>query len=157
MFYPLHPILNKIIYSLNQQEHFRITFVLVVIYICFNFVKQNIFYASDLILWITIYFVISYMKLYLNQISDDINKNVYLLLIGLLGHLGIIVATNCLGVKISFFQDKILHWNSNCNPFILLMVIAMFNIARNFVFFNRFINYISKLSLLIYIAREHNN
>lgn len=41
------------------------------------------------------------------------------------------------------------------NPFLLAMSIAMFNIARNIHFKNRFINYISKLSLLIYIIHEN--
>lgn len=49
-------------------------------------------------------------------------------------------------VTVAYFQ---------CNPFLLAMSIAMFNIARNIHFKNRFINYISKLSLLIYIIHEN--
>lgn len=48
-----------------------------------------------------------------------------------------------------------MHWAKNCNPFLIFMSIAMFNIARNIHFKNRFINYISGLSLLIYVIHEN--
>lgn len=48
-----------------------------------------------------------------------------------------------------------MYWVNYCNPFIIFMSIAMFNIARNVHFKNRFINYISSLSLIVYIIHEN--
>lgn len=59
------------------------------------------------------------------------------------------------GLYSQVLSDKVMRWVNNCNPFLLAMSIAMFNIARNIHFKNRFINYISKLSLLIYIIHEN--
>jgi hypothetical protein len=48
-----------------------------------------------------------------------------------------------------------LQWDNIYNPFILLMVISIFNIVRNIKFESKVINYVSKQSLFIYIIHEN--
>ena len=60
-----------------------------------------------------------------------------------------------MGLHISFFEDKILYWVVTWNPFLLISSIAMFNLMRGVHFKSPFINYVSKLSLLIYIIHEN--
>jgi hypothetical protein len=95
------------------------------------------------------------MKLYLKNISNNTKFNVAILGIGFVGNYGLILLTNIMGLHISLFQNQLQRWNSNCSPFMILMVIGLLNIARNLQFKNVAVNYISKLSLLIYIIHEN--
>jgi hypothetical protein len=106
-------------------------------------------------LWITIYFIISYMKLYMYKFSSSIKINIILLCIGIASHLGIILMTNFLGLRFSILANKLLHWNNMSNPFMIIMIIALFNLARNLDFKSKIINYISGLSLTVYIIHEN--
>lgn len=155
LFYPIHPFLNLIISKINQKTLFRTSFILSFLYIGVNFVQDGHFFTSRLILWVTLYLVIAYMKYYLVDISNDFKINIRLFIVGFVGNYGIIALTNFLGLHIGVFNDKLLRWGSNCSPFIILMVIGMLNIARNIHFENSIVNYISKLSLLIYIIHEN--
>lgn len=125
------------------------------LYCCFNFVISGRFFSSPIILWITIYFIMAYLRFYMNDFSNDKKKNLFLFAAGIIGFVGIIIITNILGLHIPLFHNQVLHWSQNCNPFLIAVSIAMFNIMRNFKFKNLMINYISSLSLLIYIIHEN--
>lgn len=155
LFYPIHPILNSIVNMMNQRQLFRSTLVMVFLYVFMNFINCSCFFSSAIILWITIYFAIAYMQKYLMSFVDNIRENIILFIIGVIGFIGIILITDICGLYSQVLSDKVMRWVNNCNPFLLAMSIAMFNIARNIHFKNRFINYISKLSLLIYIIHEN--
>lgn len=155
LFYPIHPILNSIVNMMNQRQLFRSTLVMVFLYVFMNFINCSWFFSSAIILWITIYFAIAYMQEYLMSFVDNIRENIILFIIGVIGFIGIILITDICGLYSQVLSDKVMRWVNNCNPFLLAMSIAMFNIARNIHFKNRFINYISKLSLLIYIIHEN--
>lgn len=155
LFYPIHPILNSIVNMMNQRQLFRSTLVMVFLYVFMNFINCSWFFSSAIILWITIYFAITYMQKYLMSFVDNIRENIILFIIGVIGFIGIILITDICGLYSQVLSDKVMRWVNNCNPFLLAMSIAMFNIARNIHFKNRFINYISKLSLLIYIIHEN--
>ena len=155
LFYPIHPFLNTVIYKIGKSTLLKATLVMLFLYVGMNYLYQGLFNSSALILWITIYFAIAYMKLYLADMSNDIKLNICVFMTGFLGNCGIAVLTNILGLHMSFFSDKLLYWNTNCSPFILLMVIGSFNIARNMDFKNKAINYVSGLSMLIYIIHEN--
>lgn len=155
LFYPIHPILNSIVNMMNQRQLFRSTLVMVFLYVFMNFINCSWFFSSAIILCITIYFAIAYMQKYLMSFVDNIRENIILFIIGVIGFIGIILITDICGLYSQVLSDKVMRWVNNCNPFLLAMSIAMFNIARNIHFKNRFINYISKLSLLIYIIHEN--
>ena len=157
IFYPLHPFLNKLIFSLNQKQMLRITFFLVFLYIGCNFLK-GLFFSSLLILWVTIYFAIAYLKLYLPEFMNSRRKNVICLMIGLAGWIGLFLFTDFLGLHSAFFSNKLLKWVNNCNPFILLCVLASFNLVRQkktTLLPPPFINSVAGLSMLIYIVHEN--
>lgn len=61
------------------------------------------------------------------------------------------VFTIILGLKIEMFSDKVMRWNRFINPCYILISIGVFCLAKNIRFYNSFINYISSLSLLIYM------
>lgn len=155
LFYPIHPVLNGIIKRMSQIELFRATVCLSTLYIFFNSIKGDWFFPSPLILWLTIYFVIAYMQNYLMKFADSLKWNIRLFVINAIFLIGIILLTEIAGLHIPFLSGKVMHWARNNNPFLIFVSIAMFNIARNIHFKNRFINYISSLSLLVYIIHEN--
>lgn len=154
LFYAAHPFLNTIIDRIDQKTLFRCTFVLAFLYIGCNYIT-SVFFSSDLILWVAIYFVVAYLKFYLPDICSNVKLNLIFLAAGFTGHVGIILFTNFLGLHFGMFQDKLLHWNNNCSPFLILIAISIINISQNIHFYNHGINYLSSLSLLIYIIHEN--
>lgn len=155
LFYPLHPILNNVIDKLSKRSHLRITLVMFILYCCMGMIKDDMFFSSKIIVWIAIYFLISYMCLYMKGFSESIKKNVILLCVGIAGFVLMILSTNFLGLHMKFFRDKVLHWSQNYNPFIILTAIAAFNIMRHVKIKSKAINYISSMSLLIYVIHEN--
>ncbi len=155
LFLLLYPWLNTIISKMTQPELFRSSILLALLYIVVNFIKDRMFFTSALILWVAIYFVVSYIKFFMCSFSDNLKANVILALVGLVGNYGIIFLTNALGLKISFFSDKVLYWDKNCSPFLIMAAIGLFNIVRRPGWKNKWINGISKCSLLIYIIHEN--
>ena len=157
IFYSIHLILNKIILTLSQKQLLTINIVILFLYFGINYIlnpKSYIGY-SDLVCFIGIYFIIAYMKLYLNDLSSNTKINIICLSIGILGTVFLIVLTNILGKHISTFSDKLLHWNPSNSPLMLMTAISLFNLFRQKKFYNNFINYISSLTLLIYIIHEN--
>ena len=63
--------------------------------------------------------------------------------------------TNYLGLHISFLANKVTHWGGNNSPFLLMIAISLFNIFNKMSFRNTPINYISGLSLLVYLFHEN--
>lgn len=155
LFYPISPILNRVIDGMSKRQLLRSASALALLYIFLDFIKGDWFFPSTLILWVTIYFVMAYLQKYLMFFADSIKNNVVFALANAVCFVGLILLTEVGGLHIAFLSEKMMHWWNNCNPFIIFMSIAMFNIARNVHFKNRFINYISSLSLLIYVIHDN--
>lgn len=154
LFYPIHPILNKIIYSMEQKTLLRSTLSLAVLYCGFNFIRECLF-PSRLILWVTIYFIIAYLQIYMKDFCNSTKLNEFVLIIGFVCYICLALVTNVSGFYISFMNDKMLHWINNCNPILIAISVAMFNLFRKIKFKSLTINYVSSLSLLIYLIHEN--
>jgi hypothetical protein len=150
----IYPFINKIIENISQKTHITIASVLFLAYLCINTV-YSFPCTSDLLIWISIYFVISYFKKYGTRFCDSTKANVKVLLIGILGNLARILLTNFLGLKIGFFSYRLQHWAKNCNVFFAMTAFSSLNLFRKMSFKSKAINYISSLSLLIYIIHEN--
>ena len=155
LFYSLHAFLNLIIKKTEQRTLLKATLVMLCLYVGVNCFLPGKFFSSNLILWITIYFAIAYIKFYLFDLSNKIRLNILLFVIGCVGHISVICITNFIGLNFEMFRHSLLRWNSNCNPFLLLIAISLFNIARNVRFDSKGVNYVSGLSLFIYIIHEN--
>lgn len=157
----LYPFLNFMIAHLDQRTLLRICTVLLTLYFAVSYFMGGVFTGgalfnySNLILWVTIYCVIAYLKLYLPGTMDSPRVNGILLILGICGNCILILCTNLLGLTTGYFSNKLLRWNVNYNPFYLMIAIALFNFARNAHFRNKLINHLSRLSYLIYIIHEN--
>lgn len=155
LFYPIHPMLNVIVKHMNRTKLLRVTICLSILCVLFDFIKGDLFFSSPLILWVTIYFMIAYMQKYMSKFANSLRLNIRMIMINTIFFIGIILLTEFCGLHLSQINGKMARWNNNSNPFLIFIAIALFNIARNIHFKNTFINYISSLSLLIYIITEN--
>ena len=76
LFCILYPLLNKIIYCLSQRELLRISIVLTLLYIIMDYIKKDLFFPSHLILWVTIYFDIAYIKIFMTDFCENQKSNI---------------------------------------------------------------------------------
>lgn len=156
LFYPIHPTLNKIISDMSQKTLLKTATLLFVLYFIINFfTESSLFFASALIEWITIYFVVAYIKKYLKDFFSNTMANVSLLLNALMAHVGIILAINFLGLSINRYSNKLMYWKKDANLFLFLAAVALVNLMQKVKWKNALINHVSKLSMLIYIIHEN--
>lgn len=155
LFYPIHPYLNRLIASMTQKEHLKAVSVLAVLYIGFNFVKESFFFPNMLLLWISVYLIVAYIKRYCMELYSSEKVNGILLRCGAAGAVGIVVLTDLLGLKIAALSNQLLRWANNYNPFLILIAISAFGLARKNHFKNKRVNHVAKCSMLIYIIHEN--
>ena len=164
LFLGTYPFLNRIIQQVSQRSLLRISLVLFFLYsLCdyFNrffrhfFETPVFFFTTELIVWVAVYFIIAYMKLYLPKTSKNVRTNFILFAVGFFGVFGSVLLVNFAGRQIPLLDGMLLVWKTNCNPFILFMVIGAFNLMRSLSFSSKAINYVSKLTLFIYIIHEN--
>ena len=164
MFYAIHPLLNRLISSMSRKELFRVCLVSSVMYFGIAFATRLTdqlfgfgasYYSSYLVIWIVLYFVMAYIKSYAPDLSENRSINTALFLVGLAGNLLLFFLTDLAGLKFSRLSGSLQMWNQPYNPFMIVSVIGLFNLARNVWFESRVINYIAKMSLFIYIIHEN--
>lgn len=155
LFYPIHGVLNKALSRMTQRDILCFATISGFIYIGIIFIKSGLFFSSPLLLWIVLYIILTYMKRYSMWITNA-KLNVDLLILSLTINTALIIGTNYLGLHINFFSDKVLRWWNNCNPFLLIAAFSLFNLVRNVHFKNKTINYISSMSMLIYVIHEND-
>ena len=146
IFYLIVPYLNIIISNIDKKSHFNIVMVLSVIYSLGNMIKYGLYYYNHIIGFILIYFIASYIKMYNIQIIEKLRFNILLILLGSIFSLLIIFNHMPFDNYGIFFV----------NPFVLMIVCGLFGMfSRNINFISKKINYISSLSLLIYVFHEN--
>ena len=155
LFYLIHVGLNEIISKRIQKELLVIILVTLFLYFVLNYIKYGLFFTSPLIEFSVIYLTIAYIKLYMKEFSKNLKGNYILFLFAMSGIPILILITNFLGLNIEFFKDKLQYWNRNNSIFLLLTAVTLFNIFNSKKFISNKINYISSLSLLIYIIHEN--
>lgn len=154
LLYAAHPFLNMIIEKLPQNRLFALSATLMVLYTGINFIKET-FFSSRLVVWIAVYFAVAYMKKYLPVFANSRKANIKLFLTAFACNITLILITNFVGLRLSAFKVDMNHWINISSPFLIAMGAALFNLMRNVHFSSRVINYVSGLSLLIYIIHEN--
>lgn len=148
-------MLNKIIISFDKQTHFIVSLVLFGLFFIVGFIIAPSF-NNNLIVWVAIYFIIAYFKLNGQNFCSSNKINITLVLLGISGIISLTVITYFLGVKISFFNNVSMYrWASANSPLFLFIAFGSLNLFNKSKFTNRFINYISSLSFLIYVIHEN--
>lgn len=155
IFLVVAPLLNMIIRSLSRKSLFRIVLFLSSIMITMGFVLQRDILASPLIAWFVIYFVIAYIKLYDQKAVSRTCVGVIAFLIGFACILGAVLFSEFQARSAGSSQISVLNWNTDCNPFIILMAFGLFILFRRLSCRNMVINYLASLTLFVYLIHEN--
>lgn len=148
------PFLNIIIDKIDKNVHLSISIVLFLCYLVISLLK-SFPGASTLVIWISIYFVVSYFKLYCPNICNNKKINIIFVIIGILGNIIFVTVTNFGGLRIDSLSTRVLQWNSNRSFLNFMTAFGLLNLVKDMNFRSRFVNYISSLSLLVYIIHEN--
>lgn len=81
--------------------------------------------------------------------------NIIVLFISSIIFIAFIGLENFLGCKISILSDKMLRYATIINPLIIIISISLFNLFINKSYCSNKINYISALTLLIYLIHDN--
>lgn len=126
LFLFIYPWLNRLIAVVDQRQMLRIVSFLSFIWIGVNYFLNEWFYPSNLILWITIYFLIAYLKLYCTHAMTSLKVGKTLLALEIAGYIAQVVVTNYVGLYwFNTFFNKVLWWHSSCCPFYIMIAIAL--------------------------------
>lgn len=156
LFYLIHVKLNQIIAGCTQQELLTTVCVMLNMYYGIAFIYEDVLFATNLVRFIVIYFVIAYMKKFLPHFCKYKKQNLLVFFAGFIGTPIIVMIMNYLRLRISAFENQVAHFSTtNSSPFLLLSGIALFNLFRSKKFVNHTINKIASLSLLVYIIHEN--
>ena len=155
LFYLAHSFLNVIIKNIDQKQLLRLVIGLLFLYSGIQFLLPGKMEYSNLIGFIMIYFVTGYVKLYMSKFKNNKKANITLLITSFGLNIVLLLVTNILGLKFDMFSNKMLYWNGICNIFYIGIAISLFNLFSNKHFENKFINYCSSLSLLIYMIHAN--
>ncbi len=151
LLYAIHPVLNIVMDKLDNKKLCSLTACLFVMYCCIYFVlKNNGFYYSKIIGFITIYFITAYIKrsgFYKKFMNKKIS--IRLIILCLVCQMAINILSSYITVKTG--KGLYSRWNQFINPLFILIALGSVGIALNKNFNNRIINYFSSLSLLIFI------
>ncbi|MCD8282185.1 MAG: hypothetical protein LUC22_02905 [Prevotella sp.] len=139
---------------MNRADLLKAAVVMFGMYFLINYIK-GAFFPSRLIIWVVIYFVVAYMKLYMKDFSANTKINLILLFVGIAGNIGMITLMNILELRMGYPSGMLLHWDNECSPFSVLIAISLLNLAMNTTWRNSLVNSISSLTLLIYIIHEN--
>ncbi len=155
LFYSIHPILNSAIEQSSRRVLFRLSITIFILYYIIGFVKNDLFFASNLILWIGIYVIIAYLKKNKFAFLQNISLNFKMICLGIGGGILPTILHNSYLLCHPTSGGNLFIWSSNSNPFILVIAISLFNLTRSIHFKSIIVNAISGLSLLIYLIHEN--
>ena len=156
IFYAVHPLLSYAIENMSKKKLMTFNIIYFVMYNCIGFLMHNTyFYYSDLIGFFGLYFLVAYIKQYMQDVIKNTRLNVLLVFGGIVFELLLLLATAIGGTKVSFLDGQMMRWDTFMNPCLLMLGIGLFDIAINMQFYNKVINYISSLSLLIYMIHAN--
>lgn len=153
--YMIHPLLNRVIFSVGQKTLLIINMVLLILYSGVSFLLQGAFGYSRLIGFLVLYLLVAYTKLYLPITSKKIKPNVVALVLSVLGLVGLVVVTNAVALKTGFMSTQLLKWCAFINPFIIVMAVSLLNLSLTRAFTSRFVNEVSSVTLLVYLIHEN--
>ena len=153
LFVLISPFLNYVIKSLDQKKHFLIACILFVLYMVLSVVKAYPG-SSNLVTWISFYFVISYFKNYGTKFINSKKANLIVLFSSIVLMLVLHLIINFAGMKISFLSGKV-GLSKNCNFIIFFIAFSAFNLFNKMTFSSKAINYIASLTLVIYLFHDN--
>lgn len=156
MLYAIHPLLNIIINKLSQKQLLAYNAVFFILYSCLIFLKDDLFFYNNFLAFVVVYFFTAYLKKYMPNLMKSKKANTKILAAGIIFLIILQLAKNFVGLHVDSYYDKIIPQETiKTNPILLIIVFALFNKFRLWEFKSKAVNYLSSLTLLIYIFHEN--
>lgn len=158
LFYMIHPFLNRMIEQLSINEHLALTSFLFVSYFIIPVLpleEINLFFANEFVIFLATYVIVSFIKIYKNEWTEKLKTNKCILFVSVISYIVLILCVDFLDLRTNYFLNRLVRWNMNNSLFMFLIAFSSFNIMKKKEFINRTINYLSSLSLLVYIFHEN--
>ena len=156
IFYIIYPYLNKMIEKLKKKELLFLSLFMLFLYSIMNTIKGGLFFTSNLIVFVTIYLCVAYIKKYMIKTISNKKIDRTIAILAVIFYILTIILLNALGTRISVLNSKMLHFVKTENPLFLLFAFSLFNLFRSRNFVNKGINNLSKLTLYIYVIHENS-
>lgn len=150
----IYPVLNIFFKTIDQKKHLLMSVGLLILYVIIG-MRFDFYKTSDFFIWISFYSMIAYLKKYSKNVLDSKKINLIIWIIGVLGTVVLNLFTHYLGLKFGYKKNRMMRWNSMTNIFLVMIAFSSLNLFRQLKFKSYFINYVSGLSLLIYIIHEN--
>lgn len=155
LLYLLHPLLNMLIERVERKSLLGISIGLFIAYFCIAFLSENLLYYSNLIFFIASYFIVGCIKKYSRNYLTSTKFNILVIVVSASVCVLLLIFTWVGSKYLPFLNNRMLMWTSNNNPFTFFIAFSIFNLVRDKKRCNQGINYISSLTLLIYIIHEN--
>ena len=155
LIYMIHPLLNIIIEKIEKRKLLLLNIMLLFIYFGLCWIQQGILFSTNLIIFVAVYFFTAYIKKYMINFTKNIKQNRLIIIVTSILIIILALIINTLGNNIEFLHSKALILCNMSNPLVLLLSFSLFNIFKEMKFINKPTNYISSLSMLIYVIHEN--
>ena len=151
--YAFFSLLNAALDKMNRATNLLVVILFAILWgVLDNFASY--FFVNDVMAFFVLYFAVGYSKKYMSKLNDGkfaLKTFLILLSIFIVAFLGLYFV----GLKVAFFSSHLLFFCKILNPFIFPMCIALIYVFKNFKFESKVINYISSLSLFVYLIHEN--
>lgn len=153
--YAIHPFLNLVINAIDEKQATVFAIVSIVVYFVIGYFVRPIAFANNLISFVIIYLIVGLLRRFHPRWIDSGKINALLLVGGLVLYVLRTLALRSMGEGVSLFANKLMPYD---NDDILLLAAALgsFNLFRRLKFHSGFVNYLSSLTLLVYLIHENH-
>ena len=148
----IYPLLNWGIRHVSRWMHAFAAFTLFIAFFVVGFLATSSISPVCLV-WVVLHLVVAYFRLYKPNVCESTSINCLALTIGIGLHIGSLFVANNLCLQ--GWPITITAWNVKNNPFFFLIAFSGLNLMRKTRFQNKAINYLSGLSMLIYVIHEN--
>lgn len=149
--YAIYPLLNTVINNISQKRHLINCIVFIVFYFFVASISSGFFYANSLIEFVGIYFVVAYVKKYMQSLTSNMRLTVLFLVVNLVLLIILQLLMNFVGARIDVFSSRVMHFVNFYNPIFIMLAFSLFNIFINLKLSSSIINYISSLTMMVFI------
>ena len=147
LFYMVHPLLNHIITTINKKTHFTFCLITFLLYGLFNCCFGWGMGIGNVDLFIFIYFVVAFIKKYCQTFYQNRKLSLFMFIFFLLMFI-------CFVLYQHFFKIG-LQINALFSPFLVPMLLCLFNIFNSLKIRSKFVNYVASCTLFIYCFHEN--
>ena len=158
IFYLFIPIMNYVINSISKEKVQKLIFLIFMLFSVITTFTNNIYLFSNFTVFVLLYFIGAYIRLYMNQ-RLNIKNIIICIILSLMITLSTVVLQYILGVHlhISKMVTSSHHFIvCNFSFFVIVPAIFIFLLFKDLnIKYNKYINYISASVLPIYLIHEN--